>query len=70
MQPGVVHRSRWRQYTDPHAFAAWRQKMLDNFAALAAQVEAPATMRLEFSPQAGDEEILRLLALLPPVLLP
>ena len=59
--PGVSVRSRWRPYADVQARETHTQARLREFVELAHQLGAPAPLRLEFPPQATDEEIGRIL---------
>src|SRR5262245_59401048 len=60
-RPGFAHRTRWRRYADAQALEAQIQARQAEFAALARQLGAPAMLRLEFPPQATDEEIVQAL---------
>ena len=60
--PGFAERARWRQYADVQAVETHTQARLTEFAELALQLGAPATLRLEFPPQALDDEILQLVS--------
>jgi len=67
-RPGFSLRARWRQYADAQAVATHKQARLTEFADLATTLGA-ATLQLEFSPQASDDEILQPLAQLYPFLM-
>jgi len=60
-QQGFAHRTRWRQYADVPAMEAHKQARITEFGALARQLGPPAMLRLEFPPQATDEEIVQAL---------
>jgi hypothetical protein len=62
---GFAHRTRW-QYADVLAMEARKQARITEFAELARQLGTAATLRLEFPPQASDDEILQSLARLGP----
>ena len=63
--PDFVERSRWRHYADAQALATHIQARLTEFAELAHQLGARATLRLEFTPQAADDDILQFLGASP-----
>src|SRR5262249_36529916 len=60
-QQGFAHRTRWRQYADVPTMEAHKQARITEFGELARQLGTPAMLRLEFSPQATDEEIVQAL---------
>src|SRR5262245_51282076 len=55
--PGFAHRTRWQESADVQSTAPLTQPRLREFAELAHQLGVPAALRLEFPPQATDEEI-------------
>ena len=55
-------RSRWKKYADAQAFLTWRQRVVRDFANLAVTLGATATLHLEFSPLASNDEILQALS--------
>ena len=62
---GFAHRTRWQRPVDVLAMALAIQTRQTEFAELAHQLGAPAPLRLEFPPQALDEEIVQILCASP-----
>jgi len=59
--PDFSRRTRWRKCADAQSFATWTQEVVKRFAELAVNLGAMSTLRLEFPPQASDDEIFQLL---------
>lgn len=70
-QPEFLRRTKWRGFADATSLQRRREKILGDFTDLVAQVGGAGISRVEFPPDASDEEILRIVLASPiPSLLP